>query len=160
MHVSDWVCVCVCLWAMAGLSVSSPGCSCLLTSLPQDSWEQLHGPRDRDRDRGKFRSSDQTAKPLHLSPTLQFFSPFVPACLCVAIKVFSRTHETETPIQLWGLTHLLPKNEAVGVDFSLKFSPSVVRSANKDYFLLFLSHTHTIANYTARWLYKHTSSDA
>lgn len=65
----------------AGLLMSSQGCSCLLTSLPQDSWEQLQGPTARDRER--VREGSLVVSGSHLLLSFFFFKS-----LCVFLHLF------------------------------------------------------------------------
>ena len=68
------MCACVRCEGMGGPSTSSADCSCLLTSLPEDSWEQLQ----RWGDRGEFRSLDQTLNSLCHFYAFSFFLLSIP----------------------------------------------------------------------------------
>lgn len=82
-----WAGLCVCVrWGRTGgLSISSLGCSCLLTSLPQDSWEQLHGPR-REREGERGGSLGHWSKPLSPSTFLCLLCFFLFLSPCVSLE--------------------------------------------------------------------------
>lgn len=124
-------------WGMDGLSVSSLSCSCLLTSLPRDSWEQLQEPQRQAREGSLGHRPRLTA---------QIFSPFsissVSLLCCHFVSLYKSQPSPElTHWKTLECSQTLKHREQtaiINVFQRLERAPSQQGLA----FLVFVSHTH------------------
>lgn len=146
------------------LSMPSLGCSCLLTSLPQDSWEQLQGPREREG--GGLRSLNQTFKSLYFSLSLVFVSLFVPVFSLWSNHNLFLGKQTETQtlrsLALGPHTHAA-KNTAWGVDCSHtcgRVSLRCTQPTRITFYSFSLARTHAhIIQHAVYLRYMHTCTE-